>query len=166
MPVTFNDVSSLPDALSTDRHLIFFPSRNGIRGDVLSKSYSSATLPPTGSAHVITKLFGFSIGHAGNQQFENQMSITFHENAEGLVTKSLKNWMKLVRDDETGLSQGKNFYAVDLPVFIYGPTKDKALEYKALNAFPLTIEPSELNEDSGPYTITAQFSCDGLDLVQ
>jgi hypothetical protein len=164
MPVFFNELNSLPDILSGDRHKIIFPSLPGVNGDLLSKLYESSSLPTVGVGHTVVKLFGHSVAHAGSLEFDNQFSVNFHEIVTGGVSLSIYNWMKLVRDSDSGVSVSKLNYAVDMPVFIYDTTGKAALTYTLLNAYPIAKEPAELGETPGPYAFTVQFSCDGLDL--
>ena len=165
MPISFSQINQLPDILANDRHLIFFPVLDGVDGSLLSKMYSAVTLPSYGHGHIIVKILGFSVGHRGNLQFENQLSVTFHDTVEGAVTKSIRNWINLVRDPEDGTSQPRNTYAVDLPIFVYDTVGKAAIEFTGKGVFPLVMEAPTLEETSAPYSFAVQFNIDDMELA-
>lgn len=160
MPFTWNQVNTMPDITSANRYKVFFPRIPGVDTQALSILVKSVTIPRKAIGHITVKIMDFSLGFRGGIEFENMLSIRFHENVRGEATRSIQRWMRLARNIN-GKSELKRTYARDGKLEIYDAIGRPTFYIPLYSMFPLSIEFPELDDSSSQaYEFTVEFNVD------
>lgn len=160
MPVLFSELSNLPDILATYRHSLFFPQVTGVDNKTLTLVKTRVTLPQEAVGHIQVKLLGHSIGFRGGLSFENIITVSFYELSNGIVIRSLAEWLKLVRNRADGTSLTKAEYAHDGVFEVYNTTGKLAMSFKLVNLFPVIVQYPDFGEEATAAEFQVQFNVD------
>lgn len=167
MPISFAEVNSMPDILSTGRFTVFFADlpNNGGQGRSLSLSNVEVTLVTYDVAQVIVKMMGWSTAFAGRRVQANTFNMSFVETVRGNVHRQLLKW----QDAAAGIRRAGGFmktdYASEINIQVYDTTGKVSLSFNAINAWPMQVTPTQLQDDgSTPAHVECTFSVDAVDL--
>ena len=160
MVFKFQQVNNMPDIASADRYQVYYPPLPGVDNKMLSLLTSHVTPPQKAISHIKVRLFGHPIGFRGGSEFENTLAITFYENVRGDATRSLQNWMDLVRDKD-GYSQRKHKYSGEGKLEIFNTIGEPFITIPLYNMFPVIRELPELNDsNTTAFEISTTFNVD------
>ena len=163
MPFTWNQVNTAPDIASTDRYRLYFPSINGIDANMLSMLVKSVTVPRRAVGHIKFKIRDISFGFRGGNEFENVLSVHFHENVKGDGTKNIHKWLDVVRNVD-GLSELRRTYAGNGKLEIYDTRGKPFLVIPLIKMFPLSVDFPEFDDESSTgYSFTVEFNIELAD---
>lgn len=161
-PITFTQINSIPDILSTDRFTLMFPTIQGVDGRALTLRHAEVSIPKRAVAQIGVKYLGHSAYFRGNSENDSIMNVQFFEDAEGTTTDAIFAWMKLVRNSEDGSGLLKEQYAQQAAMEVYNTVGEPALTFDLYNIWPMSVTFPEFGEQSGPAKITVEFSVDGV----
>ena len=165
MALDFNVIAGLDDVLTTDRHLLYFPSLpTGVDGKDLTLRHAEVSIPPFKTAKIPVNVFGWPVAFAGRREFETTFSVSFHETVNSPVIRSLYGWQNICSGFKTAAGQPKDEYAVDCKFKIKDTTGKSAIVLKLHNVWPETINFPEFGEETTAWHSDVEFSCDGIDL--
>lgn len=163
MPFTWNQVNTAPDIASTDRYRVYFPNVNGIDANILAMLVKSVTVPRRAIGHIKVKLRDIPFGFRGGNEFENVLTVHFHDNVRGDGTKNINKWMDVVRNVD-GLSELRRTYAANGKLEIYNTVGKPFLTIPLLKMFPVSVDFPEFDDaNSNAYEFTVDFNVDLAD---
>jgi len=164
MPISFEQINSIPDTLPNNRHEVMFPSIQNSDGYALTLRHGHVTLPAATLGQVKVKFLGHSIAFAGTLATENSVTVSFLEDSEGTVLQALTAWMQIARNRETYEGGLKSEYAANGEVYMYDTRGEKVHTFVLYNMWPMVITYPDMVEESGPAEVEVQFSVDAVDL--
>lgn len=123
----------------------------------LTVQCKTAVKPGSQMAEVEVELFGHKVMHGAKRTWSNDMQIEFVEDANGMITKTMENWLEQIREIETQHGHFKKDYATNAKFTIYDQEGESQAEYKIHNIWPADV--SELSFDgSGGQALNTQVS--------
>lgn len=167
-----DDVWSVHDPMLSDNFDLIFDALPGDpTGPAEIRNFTiqckSAVKPGTTMAEVEIELFGHKVMHGARRTWSNDMQITFVEDANGIITKTLENWIEQIRKRTTQHGHFKKDYATNATFTIYDQEGTATAKYLIHNIWPADV--TELSfEGSGGQALDAQasFKYDNVERTQ
>lgn len=163
-PVTFTEIDSTPDIISTNRHKLVFPDIDGVDGYTLALHSVGINIPAYALSQISVKYLGNTTIFAGGSASEHVLSVDMLENSDGVVLQSLRKWMSIIRSNKDGSGGYKQEYAKDALLFVFDSTGNVTHSFTLINVWPFSIGHPQLGQDSAPFQLSVQFSVDAVDL--
>lgn len=164
MPISFEQINSIPDILPNNRHELRFPTISDSDGYQLTLRHGHVTLPQASIGQVQVKLLGHRVAFAGGMAHENSMTVTFLEDSAGTVLQALIAWMEIARNRNTGGGGLKSEYAANGTLYMHDTNGDKVHTFTLFNMWPMAVSYPDMGEESGPSEVEVTFSVDAVDL--
>lgn len=136
-----NDVLGVHDPMLSDNFDLVFdriPGDPEGPGSVRDFTIQCKTAVKPGStiAEVEVELFGHKVMHGAKRTWTNDMSIVFVEDANGIITKTLENWLEKIRAAETQHGSFKKDYTAKATFTIYDQEGEAKAVYDIINCWP------------------------------
>lgn len=166
MPISFNQINSLPDILGSDRFMAMFPNLpGGGEGRGLTLRNVEVTLPPFENTQIIAKILGWSIAFAGRRTQQNSLTMAFYEDYTGYTHNTLLSWQNVVSGFVSPIGMFKKDYATDVEIRVFDTTGQVSLQFRANNVWPMRVTPAPLTDSNEPYRVDVDFSVDSVDYL-
>lgn len=163
MPISFDEIASIGDQLSSDRFTLYL---SGVEGDrILTLQQATVSIPAHEVSQILVKIFGWPVAFAGRRVQENSFNVNFYENVFAQTSTALLNWQKLAAEFEKAGGAPRNEYAKKAKLEVYDTTGKSALTFNLNNCWPMRITHPEGSEDTAAYQVSVDFSVDSVDFV-
>ncbi|MFA5398500.1 MAG: hypothetical protein WC346_20980, partial [Methanogenium sp.] len=91
---------------------------------------------------------GPGVIYPGKLNLSHHLPLTFHEGEDRAIFLTFYQWMNMIVDIKTGLSQGEPGYRRDLYLNLLNTTGVVAMRYKMTGSYPKLIEEKTLDQSS------------------
>ena len=163
--ITFSQVASIGDVMSSDRHTLYFPQLpSGGDSNTLTLRHTTVTLPPWEVGQIIVKMYGWSIAFPGRRNNPNTFNVNFVETTDAPVIKALLSWQAMASGINEPTGSMKSQVAVQAKLVAADTTGKYALTCKLFNVWPQSIQVGGFEESSNAWTHDVTFSIDAVDI--
>lgn len=162
MPVTLQQVVSLPDVLLQDHFDLLIPNPpGGGDGEALMIRNMTAVLPGRSNRPIPVELHRHKTFYGGKRDYGNSFSASWVDTTDRRVINTLKSWQDLITDPTTGLPLPKTVYNTTATITIYDASNAPSELRTFHGLFIVSLEASNLSGSSNqPLPVSATFSFD------
>ena len=163
--VSFNQVSSLPDALDASGF-------NLILGNIplvgssrqLSLACTSATISGIGNERFTVNVHGHTMQFRGRKTYPGTLAVTYYEVSNFQTHNALRQWHEFITGTNSNNSGGyKNEYSITAALEVYDTTGTISETHTLEALFPQDISDSTLSgESSASMPVSVTFSYDRM----
>jgi hypothetical protein len=162
--ISYQDVSSLPDALLDDRFALLVTPPAGSSGDTtqgLTLRCMNAAMGGTSIEQILVSLNGFNTHFRGRRMYPFVLAVAYQETNDGFATTALREWVEYIVGADSGNGVSKKDYAVSATLQVFNEQGNVAIEATFENLWILDVQDVQVSGQAAQqYLVQASFSYD------